>query len=345
MGLLNITTEYIGLDIGSSAIRFVELRKGSENPALALYGSIPMPEGLAASDAPGDQAKIAALVSKLLKDSGVTAKTAVAGLPSNKIFTSVITTPKLDNAELSKAIKYQAEQYIPMAMDQVKLDYSVIGQSADGTTLDILLVAAPVSVVTKYANILELAGMELMALEPNAVAAGRALVTSKEIAVVVLDINSFDSDITIINADVPRLIRSVSVGGTTFVKAVAQNLGLDEAQAEQFTSKFGLTQTKLEGQVYKAIKPSLDSLVSEIAKSVNFFKSQSPDVKLEKLVITGSAISLPELAPYLATATGMPVEFGNPWSHVSYPSGSQENLMAISSEFGVAAGLALRSYI
>jgi type IV pilus assembly protein PilM len=344
MGLFNATTEYIGLDVGSTAIRFVQLRKGSGNPALLSYGSIPMPAGLAASDAPADQTKIAELIQKLLKDSGIVAKSAVVGLPSSKIFTSVITTPKLDDAQLAKAIKYQAEQYIPMAMDQVKLDYSVIGQSPDGANVDVLLVAAPVSTVTKYANVLDLCAIEPLALEANAVAAGRALVTSKDIAVVILDISSFDSDITIIDADVPRLMRSVAVGGTTFVKAVAQNLGLDEIQAEQFTSKFGLTQTKLEGQVYKAIKPSLDSLVSEIEKSITFYKSTRPEAKLEKLVITGTAVGLPELAPYLATATGMPVEFGNAWAGVSYPSASQDQLMAVSSQYAAAVGLALRMY-
>ena len=344
MGLFTSTTEYIGLDIGSTAIRFVLIGKGSANPILLSYGSIPMPPGLSASDSVADQTRIADLVKKLLKDSNVVVKNAVAGLPSSKIFTSLITTPKLDNAQLAKAIQYQAEQYIPMALDQVKLDYSVVGQSADGLNLDVLLVAAPVTVVTKYANILDLAGLEPLALEANAVAVGRSLVSNKDIAVVVLDIGSLDSDITIINNDVPRLMRSVAVGGLTFVKSVSQNLGLDEVQADQFTSKFGLTQTKLEGQVYKAIKPSLDSLVSEIDKSIKFFKSQSPDVKIEKLVITGAAVTLPELAPYLATATGLPVEFGNAWVNVSYPSASQDALMGISKDYAAAVGLALRMY-
>jgi type IV pilus assembly protein PilM len=344
MGIFNNDTTYIGLDIGSTAIRFVQLKRGGANPVLVNYGQIPMPMGLAASDAAGDRDKVAELIKQLLRDKKVTEKNAVVGLASNKIFASVITTPKLDAAQLSKAIRFQAEQYIPMALDQVKLDYAVVDQSPDGKNLEVLLVAAPNTVVTKYAEIIDKSGLEPLALEANAIAVSRALIQTKTIAAIILDLSTFDSDITIISNQTPRLMRSVPVGDRTFVKAVAQELGLDETQAEQFTTKFGLTQSKLEGQVYKAIKPNLDSLVSEIKKSIQFFSARYPGQKLEKLVITGGASSIPELAAYFATATGMPVEFGNAWVGVSYPSNLQDQLASVSSDFAAAVGLAERSY-
>jgi len=344
MGLFKNNTTYFGLDIGSTAIRFVELKAGKDKPVLVNYGQIAMPVGLASSDAVGDRDKVAALIRQLLKDKKVTEKNVVAGLASNKIFAAVITTPKLDNAQLAKAIRFQAEQYIPMAIDQVKLDFAVVDRSQDGKNLEVLLVAAPITVVTKYAEIIEKAGLEPLALEANAIAVSRALVQAKGLAVVVVDLSSTDSDITIISGQTPRLMRSVPVGGQTFVKAVAQELGLDEIQALQFTTKFGLTQTKLEGQVYKAIKPSLDSLVGEIQKSVQFFTSRYPGQKLEKLVITGGTSALPELAAYLATASGLPVEFGNAWSGVAYPAGLQDELANLSRDYAAAIGLAERSY-
>jgi type IV pilus assembly protein PilM len=344
MSLFSNDTTYFGLDIGSTAIRFVQLRKGGANPVLVNYGQIAMPPGLSASDAAGDRGKVADLVKQLLKDKKLTEKNAVVGLASNKIFASVITTPKLDNAQLSKAIRFQAEQYIPMALDQVKLDYAVVDESPDHKNLEVLLVAAPNTVVTKYAEIIDKAGLEPLALEANAIAVSRALVTTKNIAAVILDLSTLDSDITIISNQTPRLMRSVPVGGQTFVKAVAQELGLDEVQAGQFTTKFGLTQSKLEGQVYKAIKPNLDSLVGEIKKSVQFFTTRYPNQKLEKLIVTGGASAIPELAAYFATATGMPVEFGNAWAGVSYPSNLQDELANISRDFAAAVGLAQRSY-
>jgi len=229
-----------------------------------------------------------------------------------------------------------------MALDQVKLDWAVIDQSKDGKQLEVLLVAAPNSAIDKYVAILEKAGLEPLALEANATAVARALMPVNNLAVVLVDFGSLDSDISIVWNNAPRLIRSVSVGGTTLVRSVAQNLGLDEVQANQFTFKFGLTQSKLEGQVFKAIKPTLDNLVSEVEKSTKYFLGRYPDVKLEKLVVTGAASSLPELGPFLANSTGLPVEFGNAWINVSYPSALQDKLMGLSVEYAAAVGLAGR---
>jgi type IV pilus assembly protein PilM len=345
MGFIVKDTEFFGLDIGSTAIRLVQLRRGSTHPALVAYGAVPAPNNITSSDSKLDQDKISELIKQLVHENRVGLKNVVVGLPSNKVFATVITTPKLDNSQLSKAIRYQAEQYIPMALDQVKLDYAVVDQSKDGKQLEVLLVAAPNSVVEKYMSILEKAGLEPLALEANAIAVARALVPPSSLAVAMVDFGSLESDISIAWNNAPRLIRSVSVGGLTLVKAVAQNLGLDEIQASQFTYKFGLTQSKLEGQVFKAIKPTLDNLVSEIDKSVKFFNGRYPDVKIEKLVITGAASALPELGPFLANSTAMPVEFGNAWVNVSYPSGLQEKLMGLSSEYAAAVGLAGRGYM
>lgn len=345
MGMFVKDTEFFGLDIGSTAIRLVQLRRGGTHPALVAYGALPLPANLATSDAKIDQDKISELIKQLLRENRVSLKNVVVGLPASKVFTTVITTPKLDNAQLTKAIRYQAEQYIPMAIDQVKLDWAVLDQSKDGKQLEVLLVAAPNAAVDKYVSILEKAGLEALALEANAMAAARAMVPTGNLAVAMVDFGALDTDVTIVLNNAPRLIRSVPVGGLTFVRSVAQNLGLDEVQANQFTYKFGLTQSKLEGQVFKAIKPTLDSLVSEIDKSTKYFVGRYPDVKLEKLVVTGAAASLPELGPFLANSTGLPVEFGNAWINVSYPSGLQDKLMGLSAEYAVAVGLAGRGYI
>jgi Tfp pilus assembly PilM family ATPase len=176
-------------------------------------------------------------------------------------------------------------------------------------------------------------------------ASARALIPPSNLAVAVLDFGSLDTDVSIVLNNAPRLIRSVPVGGLTFVRSVAQNLGLDEVQATQFTYKFGLTQSKLEGQVFKAIKPTLDNLVQEVEKSAQYFAGRYPDAKLEKLVVTGAPSSLPELGPFFANSVGLPVEFGNAWINVSYPSGLQDKLMGLSSEYATVVGLAGRGLI
>lgn len=345
MGIFVKDTDFFGLDIGSTAIRLVQLRRGGSHPALTAYGHIAVPGNVTTSDSKMDHDKVSELIRQLVRENHISTKNVVVGLPASKVFATVITTPKIDNAQLSKAIRYQAEQHIPMAIDQVKLDYAVLDTGKDGKTLEVLLIAAANSAVDKYVGILEAAELEPLALEANAIAVARALVPSGNLAIATLDISSLESDIGIIYNNTPRLIRSVNVGGATLVKAVAQNLGLDEIQANQFTYKFGLTQSKLEGQVYKSIKPALDTLVSEISKSVTFFNARYPEVKLEKLVVTGATSALPEFGPFLANSVGLPVEFGNAWANVAYPSSMQDKLMGLSSEYAAAVGLAGRGII
>jgi len=344
MGVFHSEQDYFGLDIGTSSIRVVQLKKGAK-PALLTYGSIDVTDGSSASDSAADRTKVAALVKQLVRDARISTKNVVAGLSSAKVYASVIKTPKLGDAELAKAMKFQAEHYIPMSVNEVKLDYSVLGPGASEDELEVLLIAAPNIATEKYVAICDEAGLELMALEPNALALSRALLPASGQTVLLLDMGAFSSDITIAQNRLPKLLRSVSVGGNTFVKTVAQNLGLDDAQAEQFTRKFGLTQSKLEGQVFKALKPTIDLLVSEIQKSVQFFATQYPGVKIEKLVVTGGGSNLLELPAYLSTATNLPVEIANAWTNVAYPAKLQDKLAEISSQYGVAAGLAERMFL
>lgn len=346
MSLFNKEDNYFGLDIGSTGIRLVQLKKSGAKPALVTYGHIPVPAGMTTSDAAIDLDRVADAIKQLVRETKVSTKNVVAGLPSAKVFASVITTPTLSDSELAKAIKYQAEQYVPMALDQVKMDWSVVDKSPDGKNLEVLIIAAPNTIATKYLEILEKAELEVLALETNATALARALVPQQSgLAVMLLDMSSISTDLTILHNDAPKLIRSVSIGGDTFVRSVAQALGLDDAQAQQFTHKFGLTQTKLEGQVYKALKQGLDTLMEEIDKSIKFFVGRYPDVKLEKIIVTGGTAALPEFPTFLANATGLPVEIGNSWINVSYPAGLQEQLMQLSISYGVASGLAQRMFV
>ncbi len=345
MGILSRDSDYFGLDIGETSIRIVQLKKSGNRPALVSYGDAVIPAGLARSDAPADADRLAGAVRQLVKDLKLTTNNVVAGLPASRVFASVITTPKLSDAELAKAIRFQADQYIPMPVDQVKLDWNVLGPGTTDKELEVLLVAAPNTVTSKYLQTLEGAGLEVMALEINSTALYRALLPPTSPPALVLDMGSTASDLAIVYQHSPRLIRSSGVGGQTLVKAASQSLGLDDAQAEQFVHKFGLTQTKLEGQVFKALKPSLDVLVEEVQKSVKFFIGRYPQAKLEKLVLTGGTSALLELPSYIATAIGLPVEIGNPWVNVSYPAGLQDKLNGVSSHYGVASGLAQRSFV
>jgi type IV pilus assembly protein PilM len=335
---------YFGLDIGSASIKLAQLRQLHGRPSLVTYGDIEVPSDMVISDSDIDQQRVADLIKQLADDAKVTSKNVVASLNAAQSYTAIITTPKLNHEELAQSIKFQAEKVIPMAIDQVKLDWAVVGENAEKEELDVLLVAAPNNIATKYLNIVQKAGLELMALEINAIAQTRSLVApaDAQACLLIADMGVLATDIAIINAQIPRLVRSAPIGYRAMMRVATQNLGIDENQAEQFLKKFGMDQTKLEGQIFKTLKPIVDHLVEELNKSISFFQEKNENKHIEKIILTGGTTALPGLPLYLANATGLTVEIGNPWQNISYPAELQGNLAGLSLNYATAIGLAMR---
>lgn len=343
MSLFTEEENFFGLDLGASSVKLVQLKQMHGRPSLLTYGDMELPPNLLASDSPIDQDKLADMIKQLVDDARVSTKNVVAALPANFSYAAVITMPKLSHDELANAVRFQADKYIPMAIDQVKLDWVVIGPK-DGSDdeIEVLLVAAPISLANKYLNITQKAGLELLALEVNPIAQTRSLLAPGHEPLMVIDFGSVATDMSIVTNQAPRLIRSVNVGSRTMVRVLAQNLGLDEPQAQQFMQKFGLVESNIEGQVYAALKPAIDNVVDEITKSINFFHETNADLKVGKIVITGGTAALPGLPPYLANATGLMVEVGNPWNSISYPGSLEDKLSQLAMVYASALGLAMR---
>lgn len=345
MAVLDKNTDYFGLDIGTNGVRMVQLKSGGSAPALVTYGAMETPADLISSESEVDKDKLAGIIKQLKDQARVSANQVVAALPSQHAFTIVITTPKLNNNELAKSIQLQADQYIPMPVEDAKLDWHIIDPDKSENEMLVLLVAASKNVVDKYLEIIERAGLDLLALELNALAIARSVVSSPDVPVAVVDMGSSNTEITVVGQRVPHLVRSVNVGSQTFVRSIEQNLNVDTEQAQQFLQKFGVAQTKLEGQVLKAIQGSLDNVMNEISKSIKFFSTQNEGVQLEKVIMTGGPTALPEMPAYVANALNLPVEIANPWINVSYPSTQHDTLMSQSLQFAVAVGLAQRAYV
>ena len=316
------------------------------SPSLVTYGDIEVAGNLLSSDSEIDQNRVSELIKQLAQDAKVTTKNVVASLSASQSYTAIIRTPKLSHNELAESIKFQADKVIPMAMDQVKLDWAVVGEVPETDEVDVLLVAAPNNTANKYLNIIQKAGLELLALEINPIAQSRSLIgpADKPKCIIIVDIGSVASDIAILSNTVPQLVRSVAIGSKALNRVVSQNLGIDAGQADQFIKKFGMDQTKIEGQVFKTLKPVVDHLVEEINKSITFFQEKNPTQRVEKIILTGGTTALPGLPLYLANATGLTIEVGNPWQNISYPKELESSLAGLSLSYATAIGLAMRNF-
>jgi Tfp pilus assembly PilM family ATPase len=191
-------------------------------------------------------------------------------------------------------------------------------------------------------DVLEATGLNVIAFEPDNMALSRALIpVDASKPQIVIDIGHKTTDMVISMAGAPRLTRVLPTGTEALVHAATQNLNIDTKQADQFVFKFGLDQTKLEGQVYRAIIGTVEILTAEIDKSIKFFMTRY-NVKIERIIVTGGASALPEFPLYIANKFGLNVEIGNAWRNVSFAPERQNELLAVSNQFSVAAGLAER---
>ena len=344
MGLLSGISEFFGLDIGASAIRLVELKGHGAVKTLVRYAYTPVDSKLTQSDSSVDLLKLSEIIKSLITEAQLTTRNVAVGIPSKKVFTTVVDIDRLTPSELSKSIKFQADSLIPTPLEESKIDWAVIGDSPkDKNKVELLLT----SVANKYneqrLDVLESIGLNVIAFEPDNLAMTRSLVAPGSLLPqMILNIGTISSDIVVTMNDASRLTRSIPVGAESIVKTAMQNLGIQQKQAEEIVFKFGVDKTKLEGQAYEAIISTIDILVTEVDKSIKFFQGRYPESKLDRIIMTGAASILPEFPLFIANKFGINVEIGNSWRNISFAASKENELLSVSNYFGVAAGLAER---
>ena len=345
MSLLSGVSSFFGLDIGTTAIRVVQLRGGGGVKSLVRYAYVPVDSKIVLSDSKSDQQRLAQLIKELVAQAGLTTRNVAVGIPSQRVFTGVVDFDRLPANELAKAIRYQADSLIPTPLEKSKIDWAVIGDSPkDRTKVEVLLSSVENDFVEQRLDLLESIGLEVIAFEPDNLAITRALIAADSPQPqMVLDIGSKNTDLVVTMNGSPRLTRSIPTGAEAIVRAAAQNLNIDDKQARQFVFKFGMGRDKLEGRIYDAIISTIDLLTGEIDKSIKFFQSRYTEAPVGRVIVTGGASALPEFPLYLANKFGLEVEIGNAWRNVAFSPDRQNELLAVSNHFGVAAGLAERT--
>jgi len=338
-------TDFFGLDIGTISLRAVQLRGAGQPKSLAHYGEAALGPTIASGGNVTDKHRFGQILAELVKTAGISTKNVAVNIPSQRVFTTIVDIPKMDPAELEKTIRYQADSFIPMPLAKTKIDWQVIGDSPAGADKsEVLLSGVANDFVEARLELVEAGGFNVIAMEADNMALARSVVAPESVnPELILDIGSVTTDIVIVKDSVPHIVRSIPIGSQNIARSASQLLAVDPAQAQQFVYKFGLSRDKLEGKVYNAIIGVVDSLVSEIEKSIKFFAERYAGVKLDRIIVTGGASTLPELPLYIANKFTINVEIGNAWRNVNVPPTAQNEVLAVSSHFAVAVGLAERT--
>lgn len=334
-----------GLDIGTSSIKAVVLSHKSKPAKLIAFGSIAAPSPGMVSDADVDLETVAVAIKNLLSSVKAPGSSVVTALPESKIFTRVVSDfPYLSDEELSSAIRYSTEEFVPLPADQVNLYWQVIGRSKEHNNTTVFVVASPKNTVAKYLRVLELAKLRPQAMETELIAVSRILIGSNEFAPTTLIVNlgANSTDFAIVCKGLILLTRSIATGGMALTRAIAQYLNFEPLQAEEYKKVYGLSQEQLGGKIHQALKPLADIIVTESQRVVQSFQTKYVQNPVKRVVLSGGGAKLPGLVIYLADSLGMEVQEADPWATIAKDRNIEGKLADNTVQYVVAAGLALR---
>ncbi len=343
---LNGVGNFFALDIGTDALRMVELSGNSTKGwSLTHFAYVPVSRSILQDSSDAGRRRLGETIVSAAEQAGIKTKNIALGLPSNKTFTTIVEIPTDDKKSMEKVIRYHMDQYIPMPIDDAKVDHVILGPSPNDPSLtEVLLSSTAISYAEERMEQVEAFGFNLIAMEPDPIAMSRALTPpGVNDARLIIDYGEDSTDLSIVYGGAPRLVRMLPGGLTSLVRTVASSLNVKESQARQFILKYGLAQDKLDGQVFKALDLTLETFAQELSKSVNFFQTKYPNVTCGGIVLSGFAGIIPFMAEYIEAKTGTQTVQGNPWQMVVVTQQQQQALSQVAAEFSVAIGLAERA--
>lgn len=364
MALFNKKTSYLGIDLGSSSVKIVELENFNSRPRLVTYGFTE--KNLSEWNGDGSLGAIedmANVVKEVCQKSRATSLKVVGALSNFSVFTSVINLPEMSKKELASAISWEAKKIIPLPLEDIILDWKILEDEAAPTAapgaeannqinktifakpqknLKILLTGAGKGLVKKYMDIFAKAGLNLLSLETENFALVRSLIGNDKSTVALIDFGASTSSIAIVEKGVPVFSRSIEQGGLMLTRAISTSLNVNLDRAEQFKQDLALETETAGNSLPQLVEKSLATIINEIKYTINTYQEQQGK-KVEKVILSGGSALLGNLPGYLSRVLGLNVHVGDPWARVIYPTELRPILDRLGARFAVAIGLAMRN--
>lgn len=351
----------LGIDIGTSGIKIVQLSLQRERVILEKYGEATASifyekpfRTFEKSTLLLSNQDIARAILAICKESKISEKKAFFSIPDFASFFTNIDLPPMTKEEIPQAVRFEARHYVPLPLAEVTLDWSVIEgklNSEKKTPLKILLVAVPNDVINQYRQIVVLSNLELKGLEVEVFGLVRSLIKDDKRTIALLDIGAQSTTVNIIDQGVLKLSHSFDVAGNELTQVLAKALDIDYSKAEELKKSHGLKSlispegdqeipliTKKVGNI---LKPLIDLILTETKRtSQNFYRTKGK--KAQKVILAGGSALLPGLKEYFYQDIKTEVEIGNPFSDISYPPILEDLLKKMAPSYAIAVGMALQ---
>ncbi len=354
----------VGLDIGTSSIKVVQLKPVGNQWQVVSMGMVEIPkDSLEAKNQDAQRTVLVDTIKRVFKESGVKTKKVVTSLSGDSVIIRYVKLPFMTPDELRGAISREAEQYIPLNIDQVVLDFQILGETQeDGQRkLDVLLVAAKVDVVDQHLLLLKSAGLTPMVIDIDAFALQNAYEINRlepsEETVALINIGASLTSINILEGNNTRFTRDIPVAGNDFTREIQKEFNLKFSEAEELKKSHGAitmeeddfslsTVSHKDDRVLRmsdVMTPVLNKLLGEIRRSFDYYETQARKKTVERVILLGGSARLKNINRFLANKLGIPVEHFAAFRNVeSAKSIDAEQLTEKEFHMGVCLGLALR---
>lgn len=353
---LSLKEEAFGLDINDLSLKIVRLRKRRSGFVLTSFNEAKISPNTIENGVIKDEPALIKIIKHTydtVKGRKIKTKYVIASLPEEKCFLQVIQMPKMDEEELKIAVPLEAENYIPMLIDDVYLDFQVIPSLKDYFNhLDVLIVATPKKIVDSYISCFKKAGLIPIILEAESEAIARALVKKEtnSSVVILIDFGENNTNFIVFSGSSIRFTCSIPISSQLLTKTISESLKISFSEAEKLKIEYGLNGEKINAkakEVSQIITPILKDLAEQIKKYVNFYHEHSSyeyllaDGKTEKILFCGGGAELKGLVDFMSKKLDILVELGDPLSNFMTKKPKiiiKKNLIS----FTTAIGLALR---
>jgi type IV pilus assembly protein PilM len=342
LSFLRRSSETFGLDIGSSAVKAVQLHEGRDGFTLTAFGVIPLPPHVIEDGSIKDPPTVVEAVKDVVAKAGIKSSQAVIGICGRELIIKKVQIPEVPRKELSGAVQLEAEHHIPFAIDEVFVDYQVVDRQAG--QMDLILVAVKKSKVTEYVTVVEEAGLSPLVVDVDGFALGNQFELNHPDAgretVALIDIGASVLKTNVVRGGASIFARDIPFGGNNYTQAIAERLGIAPEQAE--AAKLGHDV----GVEWDAVVPALEAvsreLSLEVQRTFDYFASTTESGHITRIVLGGGCALLPGLAEYLASSWSIPVELARPCERIAVDPAWAHDVESSGPSLAVPIGLALR---
>ena len=340
--------DVIGIDIGSSSIKLVELNKTKKGFKLEKLAIAPLPPEAIVDEALMDSVTIIAAIRDLIAMSKIKTKDVVISISGHSVIVKKITLPLMTEAELKESLQWEAERYIPFDIKDVYLDFKITGGSQGNPALmDVVLVAAKREVVDDCVSVMMESGLNPVVIDIDAFALENMLAINYELekgeTVTIANVGASVTNMNILANNISEFTRDIFKGGNQFTEQIQRELHVDHEEAEKIKMghQVDIPSSPL---IENILKTTSESLAIEIGNSLDFFKSTTTDGKISKLYLSGGGSKIKGFDLILQQHIGIPVEVVNPFKKIEYDEKKfdLEYLKEIGSIMAVGVGLASR---